>query len=221
MSRLIYESGENIKARIVLLSEHLYPGIGSSGKRLDKITPVMLKYQNRGIRSLKKRTYLFDLLNLLGILIMKFFCDDNLGKLAKWLRTLGYDTLFRLTIEDGELVSLALKENRIILSRDTKLSRFKIKDKYLLIQSEKPLEQLKQVMDHFKLEVKEDLLFSRCLLCNKPLQKVEKEKIKDRLYPYVHQTQENFVYCSVCDKIYWSATHVERMTEKLAEGGII
>jgi uncharacterized protein with PIN domain len=153
--------------------------------------------------------------------MIKFFCDDNLGKLTKWLRTLGYDTLFRLTIEDGELISVALRENRIILSRDTKLSRFKIKDKYLLIRSEKPLKQVKQVVDHFKLEVKGNLLFSRCLVCNQVLQKVEKAKIKDRLYPYVYRTQENFVYCSVCDRIYWAATHVERMTKKLNEVGII
>ena len=153
--------------------------------------------------------------------MIRFFCDDNLGRLAKWLRTLGYDTRFQLTIEDGELVSLVLKEDRIILSRDTKLSRFKIKDRYLLIQSEKPLEQLKHVVDHFKLKIDKDLLFSRCLVCNEPLQKMEKENIKDRLYPYVYQTQENFVYCSVCDRIYWPATHVERMTKKLSDGGII
>lgn len=152
---------------------------------------------------------------------MRFICDDNLGKLAKWLRTLGYDTHFQLTIDDGELVSISLKENRVILSRDTKLSRFKIKDRYLLIRSEKPLEQLKQVVDHFKLKKGKDLLFSRCLVCNQVLQKVEKEKIKDRLYPYVYQTQENFVYCSVCDRIYWAATHVERMAQKLSEGGIM
>lgn len=175
------------------------------------MTPRVLKYKNEG-------TYLF---NLLGFSMIKFICDDNLGKLAKCLRTLGYDTLFRLTIEDGELVSFALKENRIILSRDTKLSRFKIKDKYLLIQSEKPLEQLKQVVDHFQLRMDKNLLFSRCLVCNQPLQKVEKEKIRERLYPYVYQTQENFVYCSVCDRIYWAGTHVERMTKKLFEAGII
>jgi uncharacterized protein with PIN domain len=153
--------------------------------------------------------------------MLKFICDDNLGKLAKWLRTLGYDTLFELTIEDGELVSLALKEDRIILSRDTKLSRFKIKDKYLLIQSENPLEQLKQVIDHFKLKVDGGLLFSRCLVCNQPLQEIKKEKIKDRLYPYVYQTQENFVHCSVCDRIYWAGTHVEKMAKKLSERGIV
>ena len=153
--------------------------------------------------------------------MLKFICDDNLGKLAKWLRALGYDTLFQLTIEDGEMISLALRENRIILSRDTKLSRFKIRENYLLIQSENPLEQLKQVMDHFKLKIEEDLFFSRCLVCNQSLQKVEKEKIKKRLYPYVYQTQENFVYCSVCDRIYWAGTHVERMTKRLSEVGII
>jgi uncharacterized protein with PIN domain len=153
--------------------------------------------------------------------MIRFFCDDNLGRLAKWLRTLGHDTRFQLDIEDGELVSLALKEDRIILSRDTRLSRFKIKDRYLLIQSEKPLEQLKQVVDHLKLKIDKDLLFSRCPVCNQVLQKVEKGKIRDRLYPYVYQTQDNFVYCSVCDRIYWPATHVERMTRKLSERGII
>lgn len=154
---------------------------------------------------------------------MKFICDDNLGKLAKWLRTLGYDTLFFDPIKDGELVSKALREDRVLLSRDTQLSRFKLKlgEKLLLIESEKPLEQLKQVVGHFKLKITKDQLFSRCLICSQVLERVEKEKIKDRLYPYVYQTQEIFVHCPTCDRIYWSATHVEKMIKMLLESGII
>ncbi len=154
---------------------------------------------------------------------MRFICDDNLGKLAKWLRTLGYDTLFFDPIEDGELVAKALKEDRVVLSRDTQLSRFKFKlgENLIRIENDKPLEQLKQVLDHFALKSDRELLFSRCSVCNEPLKKVEKEKIKDRLYLFVYETQENFVHCPKCDRIYWSATHVENITKKLAEGGII
>ena len=146
---------------------------------------------------------------------MKFICDDNLGKLAKWLRTLGYDTLFYSTISDQELIKRALDEGRIILTRDNHLIQMKAVQNYLLVKSDQPLEQLKQAVSHFKLKKDKDKLFTRCLVCNTPLKGIEKEKIKQRLYPYVYETQDNFVYCSSCDKIYWPATHIDRMKEKL------
>ncbi len=155
--------------------------------------------------------------------MIKFICDDNLGKLAKWLRTLGNDTLFFDPIEDGELVSKTLKEDRVLLSRDTQLSRFNLKlgEKLLLIESEKPLEQLKQVVRHFELKTAKEQIFSRCLICNQLLENIEKEKIKDRLYSYVYQTQDNFKRCPQCDRLFWSATHVEKMIKMLSECGII
>ncbi len=154
---------------------------------------------------------------------MKFICDDNLGKLTKWLRTLGYDTLFFDPIEDGELVRKALEDERMVLSRDTGLSRFKLKlgEKLLFIESGKPLEQLKQVIRHFGLKTAKEHIFSRCLICNQILENIDKEKIKDRLYPYVYQTQENFMCCPECDRIFWPATHVERMIKMLSDSGII
>jgi uncharacterized protein with PIN domain len=153
---------------------------------------------------------------------MKFICDDNLGKLAKWLRTLGYDTLFFDPIEDGELVARALKDGRVVLSRDTHLSRFKLKlgERLILIRSDRPLVQLKQVLEHFKLKPRKELLFSRCLLCNEPLEDVDREKIKDQLYPYVYRTHEEFSRCPKCGRIYWPATHVEKMREKLSKADI-
>jgi uncharacterized protein with PIN domain len=155
--------------------------------------------------------------------VIKFICDDNLGKLAKWLRALGYDTLFFDPIEDGEMVKRALSEDRVILSRDRELSRFKLKpgERILLIQSEKPLDQLSQVVKHFKLKTSKEQIFSRCLICNHILEKADKEKIKDRLYPYVYQTQDDFKRCPQCDRIYWPATHVERMIKVLSDSGII
>ena len=154
---------------------------------------------------------------------MRFICDDNLGKLTKWLRTLGYDTLFFDPIEDGELVARALKDDRVVLSRDTQLFRFKFKlgENLLRIESDRPLAQLKQVVDHFKLKPNREMMFSRCSVCNEPLEPIEKEKIKDRLYPFIRETQDHFVHCPKCDRIYWSATHVERMINTLREFKII
>ena len=146
---------------------------------------------------------------------MKFICDDNLGKLAKWLRTLGYDTLFYSTMSDQQLIKKALDQGRTILTLDNNLIQMKAVQNYLLIKSDQPLEQLKEVVSHFKLKKDEESFFTRCLVCNTPLEEIEKEKIKDRLYPYVYKTQEHFVYCSTCDKIYWSATHMDHMKEKL------
>jgi uncharacterized protein with PIN domain len=153
---------------------------------------------------------------------MKFICDDNLGKLAKWLRILGYDTLFFDSIEDGDLVARALREDRLVLSRDTQLSRFKLKlgEMLILIKTDKPLEQLKQVLEQLKLKPSKKLLFSRCLLCNEPLEDVKKEEIKDKLYPYVYRTHNQFSHCPKCDRIYWPATHVERMRERLSKADI-
>lgn len=148
---------------------------------------------------------------------MKFICDDNLGRLAKWLRTLGYDTLFYSTISDQELIKKALDEGRTILTRDNHLIQMKAVEDHLLIKSDQPLEQLKQVVRHFKFKKEKEKLFSRCLICNTPLKVIEKEKIKERLYPYVYKTQDHFVHCTTCDKIYWSATHIDRMKEKLGK----
>jgi uncharacterized protein len=152
---------------------------------------------------------------------MKFICDDNLGKLAKWLRTLGCDTLFSQTISDKELISVALSEDRIILTRDTKLVQLKSVTKYLLIESDKPLEQLKQVKEKFNLKIDEQYLFSRCLVCNTLLEKIEKESIKEKIPPYVYKNQNDFVHCPQCDKIFWPGTHVQRMTQRLKDSQIL
>ena len=153
---------------------------------------------------------------------MKFICDDNLGKLAKWLRTLGYDTLFYLDIEDTELVSKALKESRIILSRDAELRRFKSAEKnLLLLASNLPLEQLKQVLRKFNLTSAEKNLFTRCLVCNQILVPVPKKEVENKVPPFVFKTQENFVYCSSCDKLYWAGTHVKNLKKKISEEDLL
>jgi len=153
---------------------------------------------------------------------MKFICDDNLGKLAKWLRILGYDTLFSQDIEDTELVSTALKEERIILSRDQQLKRFKSAEKNLFLLSlNQPLEQLKEVLKKFNLKPDERNLFTRCLVCNQVLVPISKKEVENKVPPFVFKTQEKFFYCSKCDKLFWAGTHVKNLKKKISEKGLL
>lgn len=151
---------------------------------------------------------------------MKFICDDNLGKLAKLLRTLGYDTLFEKNLDDHRLIRQSLEQNRVILTRDTKLVRFKIAQNQLLIRNDDPVEQLKQVIEFFKLKPKKESLFSRCLLCNDILEKVEKDKAKDKIPPYVFKTQKDFVICKNCDRVFWKGTHIDKIKVKFKRIGL-
>jgi uncharacterized protein len=146
---------------------------------------------------------------------VKFICDDNLGKLARLLRILGYDTLFEKDLDDHKLIRQSLEQNRVILTRDTKLARFKIAQNQLLIRSDNPLEQLKQVTEYFELKPEKESLFSRCLLCNNVLERIEKEKAKDKIPPYVFKTQKDFVTCKNCDRVFWKGTHIDKIRAKL------
>ena len=140
-----------------------------------------------------------------------------LGKLAKWLRILGFDTLYYNEIDDDRLLAIAEKENRILLTRDTRIKRMK-KAGIIFIEDDHWREQLKQFLKAFPVE-KSDL-FSRCLICNRELLEIKKEKVKEKVPPYVYQSQENFSCCPGCGKIYWSATHYERMRDELVNLGV-
>ena len=152
---------------------------------------------------------------------MKFICDDMLGKLAKLLRALGYDTYYQKGIQDHQLLRLALEQDRILLTRDRKLVQVRTIPQYVLIWSDKPIAQLEELLQKTNVALTKDNVFSRCMECNTILQKIEKEKVEDRIYPYVYQTQENFWHCPTCDKLYWAGTHIQRMKEKLKKAGLL
>jgi uncharacterized protein with PIN domain len=148
---------------------------------------------------------------------MKLLCDDNLGKLAKYLRMLGFDTFFKIDIADSELLAVMLKEGRIVLTRDHNLIRRIETDRYLIIESDEPEVQLEQVIDQLKLQIEKGKLFSRCLECNEVCENVDAEEVKDQVFPYVIKTQTIFKRCPSCQKIYWRGSHYRDMTDKLAE----
>jgi hypothetical protein len=143
---------------------------------------------------------------------MKLLLDGMLGRLAKWLRLLGYDTAYFPDLDDNELVRLARAQGRILLTRDRELTRRRGLS-CLLVESDELEEQIQQVISELDLETEQP--FSRCPVCNTPLQKVEKRLVKERVPPYVFRTQENFSLCPKCDRIYWQGSHWSKIRQAI------
>lgn len=146
---------------------------------------------------------------------MKFIADAMLGRLARWLRLLGYDALYYPQIEDGLLLRIAREENRILLTRDTRLVKVRGVQRHLLLSENNPFEQLKKVIAAFNL--KDFSLMSRCAECNASLTVVPKENIKNFVPEYVYRTSDVFKQCEGCGKLYWKGTHPEKFKKKLSE----
>ena len=154
----------------------------------------------------------------------RFLVDVNVGRLAKWLRVMGYDTLFPCHAEDNELVRIALREDRIIVTKDSGLAERRVvttgRLKLLLIQYDDLKSQLRHVTRSLNLDSGEK--FCRCIRCNEPLVNLSRESVKERVPPYVYETQEEFMECPRCSRIYWRGTHWANMNRDLAqllEGG--
>ena len=147
---------------------------------------------------------------------LKFIADAMLGRLARWLRILGHDVVYDSSISDNDLIARAIREHRIILTMDRKLTERESAKNSLLIKSPSYKEQLKQVITHYNIDYKSGI-FTRCLVCNSLLASIEKEKIKDKVPPYVYSTQDEFDICQQCGRIYWSGTHRVKMLGMLGE----
>ncbi len=149
---------------------------------------------------------------------MKFIVDINVGKLAKWLRIMGYDTLLFDSSDDSRMIVIALKEDRIIITRDTQIIKRRVvtsgRLKVTLITSDEPEQQIHQVIENLKLDC-HFRPFTICLECNQPLLERNKQEVADRVPPYVLQTQSEYVECPACHRIYWKGTHWQAMTRKL------
>ena len=150
----------------------------------------------------------------------KFIVDYNAGKLVKWLRLMGYDAVLFTGGDDRKLIASALNDSRVILTRDTGVMKFGLvisgKIQALNINSEKPDEQIRQVVAVFLLDPKSGL-FSRCLECNGLLQRRSKEWAKGRVPPRVFEIRDEYFECPNCGRIYWKGTHWEQMTKRLEE----
>lgn len=151
----------------------------------------------------------------------RFLADAMLGGLARWLRVLGLDAAFDPALDDPELVDRALAEDRMILTRDARLVLRKRARNHLFIRSEVVDEQVVQVLGDLGIAPRPEDLFSRCLRCNVPLVPVAPGEAAREVPPYVARTQERFRRCPRCGRIFWRATHAERMRRRLARMGVL
>lgn len=146
--------------------------------------------------------------------VPKLVADEMLGKLARLLRAMGLDVVYKMPFPDEELLEIAASENRVILTRDTRLIKRLQPEEYIFIEDDMPFHQAAQVIRKFAINALENA-FTRCLICNIELQPVSKEDVEGAVPRYVFKTQTNFTTCTGCGKIYWPGTHRTRMENVL------
>ncbi len=151
---------------------------------------------------------------------IKFIADNNVGKLARWLRLIGYDTLLFEEKDDGQMIKVALSENRVILTKDTQFMKRRLvtngKLKTILIRQDDPKLQVQEVVKilnldyHFK-------PFSLCLECNQVLIARGKGEVQNLVPSRVLEAQTQYTQCPACHRIYWQGTHWQAMVKKLLD----
>jgi uncharacterized protein with PIN domain len=143
-----------------------------------------------------------------------FILDVHLGKLARILRLLGFDVLYRTDYDDPEIIQIALAEHRIILTRDRRMLYDRRITHARWLHSTNSEEQASEVIRRFQLE--HDIrCFVRCPTCNGLIDAVRKELILDELEPLTRKYYSEFFQCADCRKIYWKGSHYDRIVDKL------
>jgi uncharacterized protein with PIN domain len=142
--------------------------------------------------------------------ILKFILDVHLGKLARYLRLCGFDTLYDRNYTDRQIIQISASQKRIILTHDKGILKNKLITRGYWIRSQNPDEQLKEVVIRFDLK-SNSRAFTRCIVCNGILADVSKEEIKNRLLPKTNRYYKNFKKCPDCDGLYWEGSHYENM----------
>jgi len=144
-----------------------------------------------------------------------------LGSLAKWLRILGYDTAYDNHIDDDEIVQRCVREGRIALTRDARLTERRLLRSALLIESTELGAQIRQVLTYLGREIDPARLLSRCVECNDILKPVAAQSVQTLVPEYVFRTQRDFKQCPSCLRVYWGGTHragIQRRLKKLLGG---
>ncbi|MCP2044882.1 Mut7-C ubiquitin/RNAse domain-containing protein [Pontibacter sp. HSC-36F09] len=147
-----------------------------------------------------------------GIAEPRFVLDVHLGSLARYLRMLGFDTVYEQQLHDPELVQISSEEQRILLTRDVNLLKHKAIPAGYWLRSQQTEEQLQEVLARYKLA---DLFqpFTRCMVCNGPIVPVEKQEVLEQLPAKTKLYFDEFYQCQQCKRAYWKGSHYERMQE--------
>lgn len=143
-----------------------------------------------------------------------FVVDVNLGKLARYLRQCGFDTVYSNKYSDRDVVDTSLDEHRIILTRDRRLLFHKLITHGYWVRNVNPEDQLKEVIYRFDL-LENIQPFHRCIECNGDIEPVPKDNVINQLEPLTRKYYKEFYRCLSCGKIYWKGSHYQHMLKRL------
>ena len=147
----------------------------------------------------------------------RFVADVMLGSLAKWLRILGFDTLYFRDISDSELIRISRQQGRTLLTRDTGIAKRKGLEKHILISSNEVAGQLREVLGRMALTASAPPLMSRCAVCNGELARADKESVAGAVPEHVFLHHNSFFRCGSCGKVYWHGSHGKLIGERIEE----
>lgn len=139
---------------------------------------------------------------------IRFAAENTLGKLAKWLRILGFDTLYLPGANSGDLLR-GCARNRLLLTRTRRVVGRFHGDRILLIEPDAPRQQVRQVIRELAIDRGQIRLFSRCVRCNAAVVPIEKDEVFGRVPDYVWETHRLFSTCPGCRRIYWAGSHIQ------------
>jgi uncharacterized protein with PIN domain len=148
-------------------------------------------------------------------LLPRFVVDTMLGRLARWLRAMGYDTLYPGETGDRRLLDLALGEGRILVTRDRMLARL-AEPRHCLITAERLDAQLREAVALLGLRPREADWLTRCLECNAILEPRPRDTLRGLVPAHVYATHAEFMACPRCGRLYWPGTHARRMLDRLS-----
>ena len=146
--------------------------------------------------------------------MQRFVADRMLGKLAKWLRVLGYDVVYLKEAAQREILE-NLQAGRTLLTRNRRAQSWQGKGRVFLVKDNDPKIQLREVVKGLRLVEADGAIFSRCLNCNRPLDAVMREEVREEVPDYIYQRQKEFHRCIDCGKVYWHGSHAVRMRQQL------
>ncbi len=150
---------------------------------------------------------------------MKFIADGMLGKLTRWLRILGHNVKYSNKLDDNQLLTIAKKERRILLTRDLELYQQATAKgiNAFYLEGTDEAERLAQLAKRFGIKLEVDMTISRCPKCNTRVKPIEKEKIADKVEKSTFTYYNEFWQCPKCEQIYWQGAHWTRIRKTLEQ----
>ncbi|MEM3055169.1 MAG: Mut7-C RNAse domain-containing protein [Candidatus Bathyarchaeia archaeon] len=148
---------------------------------------------------------------------MKFIADGMLGKLTRWLRMLGHNVKYSNKLDDSQLISIAKKERRILLTRDLELYQQAIAKgvQAFYMEGQTEAERLAKLAKKFGINLDIDMATSRCPKCNTRVKPLPKEKVADKVEKTTFSYYNEFWRCPKCEQIYWQGAHWTRIRKTL------